>query len=65
VSDWIRWKDRWPTKEDCDVYGNVETACRGSRAFITLGEASDFQYDLKRAAFWRTPTELPDFFQTD
>jgi hypothetical protein len=59
---WTRYSERWPTKADCDPYGNIETAHSGARGFIQLGEAESFAYNLKQSSFWRTPTPLPDFF---
>ncbi len=59
---WVRFSERWPTGDDCDVHGYVETAHRGGRGFISLGEAESFAYSLKQGSFWRTPTSLPDFF---
>lgn len=57
---WVRFRDRWPTEADCDVYGQIEVAAAGSRGFDTLGHCEAFQYNLKRGAWWRTPTPLPD-----
>jgi hypothetical protein len=56
---WHRFADQWPTPADCDIYGNVEVAGSGSRAFCTLASMEMATYNLKRACWWRTPSPLP------
>lgn len=56
---WVKFAERWPTETDCDIYGNVEIAGAGFRAFRTLDSIADSTYNLKRTSWWRTPAPLP------
>jgi hypothetical protein len=56
---WVRFRDRWPTPEDADIYGNVEIAGRGLREFKNIVEAEDNTWALKEYFWWRSPTPLP------